>query len=121
MRIRPMVTLIIGLILTIAFPLAIVWKQAFIASTSVQIEVMTDTVSAMNRRITGLETVCRRMSGSERIESFARTVLKLDYPAASQITIIPCTVQQKGKKQGDGMSQLLAAVRERPAQKEAGE
>jgi hypothetical protein len=119
-RIRPMVMLLIGFIFIIAFPLVIVWKQAFIASTSMQIESMTDTISAMNRRIAGLETVCGRMSGKERIETFARTVLKLDYPAADRITIIPCDVQPI-RKPAEGMNQLLAAVRERPAPREEGE
>ncbi len=57
-RLRLMFIGIIALMVVIALPLVIVWKQAYIASTSVRIEALTDTISAMNRRIAGLEIVC---------------------------------------------------------------
>jgi hypothetical protein len=120
-RIRIMFIGLIALLTVIALPLVIVWKQAYIASTSMKIEAMTDTVSAMNRRIAGLEIVSERMSGNERIEAFARAALKLEYPASDRITVIPCDEETKNPKLADGMAQLLAAVQDRRVLKEAGE
>jgi cell division protein FtsL len=120
-RIRIMFMGLIALLAVIALPLVIVWKQAYIASTSMRIEAMTDTISAMNRRIAGLEIACGRMSGNERIEAFARAALKLEYPASDRITIIPCDEEAKSPKSADDMAQLLAAVQDRRVLKEAGE
>ena len=120
-RVRSMFIGLIALLAVIALPLVIVWKQAYIASASMRIEAMTDTVSAMNRRIAALEITCGRMSGNERIEAFARAALKLEYPASDRITIIPCDEQAKSPESADAMAQLLATVQDRRTLKEAGE
>jgi cell division protein FtsL len=120
-RIRLMVTGLIVLVTIIACPLVIVWKQAYIASTSMRIEAMTDTVSAMNRTIASLRVVGERLSGNERIEAFARTALKLDYPGSDRIAIVPCDEEQKPLNSAGGMRQLLAAVQERTVSKGEGE
>jgi cell division protein FtsL len=109
------------LLTVIALPLVVVWKQAYIASTSMRIEAMNDTVSAMNRHIAGLEIVSERLSSNERIEAVARAVLKLDYPASDRITVIPFGNDAFVRKPVGGVAQLLAAVQNRPSAKEAGE
>jgi len=96
--------------LCIAGPLLLVWKQAYIASTSMRIEAMADTISALNRQIATLQLLRDRLSSNERVERVARAVLRLEYPSSDRIVIIP--VSNKGEKRGlaAGVEDLLAIV-----------
>ncbi|MBN2188404.1 MAG: cell division protein FtsL [Chitinispirillaceae bacterium] len=109
-RVRFMAAVIAAVVVGIAGPLVLVWKQAYIASASVRLEEMTDTVSALNRRIATLQLLRDRLSSNERIERVARTLLGLDYPSSNRIAIIP--VRSKKGKRGiaGGVDNLLAIV-----------
>jgi cell division protein FtsL len=109
-RVRFMAVVIAAVIIGIAGPLALVWKQAYIASASVRLEEMTDTVSALNREIATLQLLRDRLSSNERIERVARTLLGLEYPSSDRIAIIP--IRGKDEKRGlaAGVVDLLAIV-----------
>lgn len=113
-RVRFMAVVIAAVTIGIAGPLTLVWKQAYIASASVRLEEMADTVSALNRQIATLQLLRDRLSSNERIERVARTLLGLDYPSSDRIAIIP--VREKNEKHGlargfaAGVGDLLAIV-----------
>jgi cell division protein FtsL len=109
-RVRFMAVVSAAVTIGLAGPLALVWKQAYIASASVRLEEMADTVSALNRRIATLQLLRDRLSSNERIERVARTLLGLDYPSSDRIAII--TVRGKNEKRGlaAGVGDLLAIV-----------
>jgi cell division protein FtsL len=109
-RVRFMAVVIAAVTVCIAGPLVLVWKQAYIASASVRLEEMADTVSALNRQIATLQLLRDRLSSNERIERVARTLLGLDYPSSDRIAIIP--VRAKNEKRGfaAGVDNLLAIV-----------
>jgi cell division protein FtsL len=77
------------LVLLIAGPLLIVWKQAYITGSSVRLEAMSDTLSALNKQISTLRLQYERLSSTERIEKFARTSLHLEYPSSDRIVLLP--------------------------------
>ena len=114
-RLRFMAAGLTAVCLLIAGPLLLVWKQAYIASTSMRLEAMADTLSALNREIARLRFVCDRLSSNERIEKVARTVLRLEYPSSDRIVIVP--VEGKEAKRGltDDIGRLFAFVQERRA------
>jgi cell division protein FtsL len=109
-RVRFMAVVIAAVTIGIAGPLALVWKQAYIASASIRLEEMADTVSALNRQIATLQLLRDRLSSNERIERVARTLLGLEYPSSDRIAIIP--VRGKNEKRGlaAGVEDLLAIV-----------
>jgi cell division protein FtsL len=109
-RLRFMAAVIAAVTVGIAGPLILVWKQAYIASTSVRLEKMADTVSTLNRQIATLQLLRDRLSSNERIERVARTLLGLDYPSSDRIAIIP--VREKNEKRGlvAGVGNILAFV-----------
>jgi hypothetical protein len=94
-RVRSMATGFIAVGALIAFPLLVVWKQAFISGASMRIERMNDTLSLMNREIATLRFRSDRLSTNDRIESIAQTSLNLEYPPSDRITFVSC-----GKKGG---------------------
>jgi cell division protein FtsL len=118
-RVRFMAVVLAAVVIGIAGPLALVWKQAYIASSSMRIETMTDTVSVLNRQIATLQLLRDRLSSNERIERVARTLLGLDYPSSNRIVIIP--VHDKSEKRGfgrglaAGVEDLLAIVQRQNA------
>ena len=108
---------VVTLILLFAGPMVLVWKQAYIAGVSMRVEAMTDTVLALSRQITALHLVCDRMTCNERIEAFARNVLRLDYPSSDRIVIVP--IEEINKKRGVAaeVAQLLSVVQDRRNEK----
>jgi cell division protein FtsL len=109
-RVRLMAVVLAAVTLGIAGPLALVWKQAYIASTSLRIEAMTDTLSALNRQIATLQLLRDRLSGNERIERVARTLLGLEYPSSDRIVIIPVRRNRDKRGLAAGIEGLLAIV-----------
>ena len=111
-RFRFMAMMVTVLALLVFGPLLLVWKQAYITSSSMRIEAMNDTLSAINKKIAALRLGRERLSSNERIESFARMALKLDYPSSDQIVIMPA-----GEKKGNGpaataLGKLLTSLAE---------
>jgi|WetSurMetagenome_2_1015567.scaffolds.fasta_scaffold45350_2 cell division protein FtsL len=109
-RVRFMAVVLAVITLSIAGPLALVWKQAYIASASIRIEAMNDTVSALNRKIATLQLLRDRLSSNERIERVARTRLGLEYPSSDRIVIIPISGTEQKHGLAAGVGDLMAIV-----------
>jgi hypothetical protein len=77
-----------ALALIIAGPLLLVWKQAYITSSSQRIEAMADTLSLLDKKIAALRLQCSYLSSNERIEKYARTTLHLDHPSSDRWAIL---------------------------------
>jgi len=120
-RVRLMALGIIALSILCAGPLLVVWKQAYIANTSMRIEAMTDTLSALSHRIAFLQMQHDRLAGNDRIESFARSVLQLDYPSSDRITVIAIGDAPSDPAARKSGSPVLAAVHDRIVGKESRE
>lgn len=112
-RVRLMVTGMAALVALFGGPMLLVWKQVYIADVSMRIEALTDTLSAQNHQIAALRLVCDRMSSNARIESFARSVLKLDYPSSDRIVIVAVEAPPKKRSVVAEVAQLFAAVQDR--------
>ena len=95
-RMRSMALGMAALALLIAGPLLVVWKQAYVTSSSVRLEAMSDTLSALDKQIGALRLQSERLSSTERIEKFARTVLHLEYPSSDRISILPLEAKTGG-------------------------
>jgi hypothetical protein len=93
-RLRFMAAGLAVVVLLIAGPLLLVWKQAYISSTALRLEAMTDTLTVQNRQIAALRFRCEQLSRNERIEKFARTALRLEYPLSDRIVIVPAEEKQ---------------------------
>jgi cell division protein FtsL len=109
-RFRFMAVVVTVLVLLVFGPLLLVWKQAYITGSSMKIEAMNDTLSAMNKKIAALRLAGERLSSNERIESFGRDVLKLDYPSSDQIVIVPACSKKEKKVAAAGMGRLFAGL-----------
>jgi hypothetical protein len=114
-RIRFMVIGMVALALLIAGPLLLVWKQAYITSSSVTLEAMSDTLSALNKRIATFRLQSERLSSTERIEKYARTVLHLEYPSSDRISILSLDGKNDGSPLSGGLG--LSAATDRPLSK----
>ena len=109
-RVRFMAAVLAGITLAIAGPLILVWKQAYIASASMRIEAMNDTVSALNKKIAILQLLRDRLSSNERIERVARARLGLEYPSSDRIVIIPVGSTREKRGLAAGVGNLMAIV-----------
>jgi cell division protein FtsL len=109
-RVRFMAVVLAVITLGIAGPLLLVWKQAYIASASMRIETMNDTVSALNRKIATLQLLRDRLSSNERIERVARARLGLEYPSSDRIVIIPVGRTEEKRGLAAGVGDLMAIV-----------
>jgi len=109
-RVRFMAVVLAVITLGIAGPLLLVWKQAYIANTSMRIETMNDTVSALNKKIATLQLLRDRLSSNERIERVARVRLGLEYPSSDRIVIIPVCSAREKRGLAAGVGDLMAIV-----------
>jgi cell division protein FtsL len=95
-RVRPMLLWITLVIIMISGPLALVWKQVHISSTSVRMDANRKTLDSLQKEITALRFTSNKLSSTERIERIARKSLDLEYPATSQVYVINIPSDQKG-------------------------
>jgi hypothetical protein len=101
-RLRFMAAGLAVVVLLIAGPLLLVWKQAYISSTALRLEAMTDTLTVQNRQIAVLRFRCEQLSRNERIERVARTALRLEYPLSDRIVIVPAEEKQAASAANGG-------------------
>lgn len=106
-KVRIILILLSVIAVIIAGPLLAVWKQVYINDLSIRLESMNDTIVSLNREIASLRITRERLSDPDRIESFARTALGLEYPSSSRIEI----VRIDGKKTEDFFEKVYAAIR----------
>lgn len=95
-RVRPMLLWITLVIIMISGPLALVWKQVHISSTSLRMDENRKLLDSLQKEMTTLRFASNKLSSTERIERIARNSLGLEYPATSQIYVIHIPSCQKG-------------------------
>lgn len=82
-------------IIMISGPLALVWKQVHISSTSLRMDENRKLLDSLQKEMTTLRFASNKLSSTERIERIARNSLGLEYPATSQIYVIHIPSGQK--------------------------
>jgi cell division protein FtsL len=109
-RVRFMATGLAVVVFCITGPLLLVWKQAYIASASMRIEKMADTLSALNKEIVTLRFMRDRLSSNERIEKAARTLLRLEYPSSDRIVLVQVECPPVKRGLAAQVAELFAVV-----------
>jgi cell division protein FtsL len=111
-RVRQMVIVIAGIVAFFSIPLVLVWKQAYIRGSSVRLEAMADTLSRLDNRISDLQCKSERLSNIERIETFARVSLGLEYPSSDRIVIVSMDGknERRSRRVGGKEAELFVSV-----------
>lgn len=111
-RIRQMIIVIAGVVALFSVPLVLVWKQTYIRGSSVRLEAMADTLSMLDKKISVLQLKSERLSNIERVETFARVSLGLDYPSSDRMVIVSMGGKddRRSGKAGGKAGELFAAV-----------
>ena len=115
-RLRQLIMVIAGIAAIFSIPLLLVWKQTYIRGSSVRLEAMADTLSAFDKELSFLRLKSERLSNTERIESFARVSLGLDYPSSDRMVIVSLDKENNGPsgKPGGRSKELFAAAKGGP-------
>ena len=100
-RLRSMFIGLCVLVVTIAGPLGLVWKQSYINQVSIRLEGRARTLDALNREITSLNLECSRLSSTARIERVARA-RGFEYPTSKQLEVLEVEVPRYAKEGGIG-------------------
>ncbi len=87
-KIRHMLLVAAVVSVVLALPFLLVWKQAYINTASLELNAISDTLSALDRQIAYLQLQCKNLSSNSRIEKIAREHLGLEYPESNQILVI---------------------------------
>jgi cell division protein FtsL len=111
-RIRQMIIVIVGIVAFFSVPLILVWKQTYIRGSSVRLEAMADTLSMLDKKISVLRLKSERLSNIERIETFAKVSLGLDYPSSDRMVIVSMGGKddRRSGRAGEKGGELLASV-----------
>jgi hypothetical protein len=110
-RVRHMVIIIGGIAALLIGPLLLVWKQAYIRGSSVRLEAMADTLSFLDREISVLRFKSEKLSSTERIETFARVSLDLEYPSSDRMVVV--SIDNKDNRRPRGTKELFAVALDR--------
>ncbi|KMQ53043.1 hypothetical protein CHISP_0264 [Chitinispirillum alkaliphilum] len=94
-KMRHMLIMVSLLSVVLAVPFIMVWKQAYINTSSLRIDAMSDTLSVLNREIAYLRLQCEHLASNRRIETIARDALGLEYPESHQIILLPVNTGRK--------------------------
>jgi cell division protein FtsL len=110
-RVRQMAVVIAGIMALLIGPLLLVWKQAYIRSASVGLEAMAETLSTLDKEISLLRLKSERLSNNDRIETFAKVTLNLEYPSSDRMVIVAMGDTGWSRKSEGKESELFASVR----------
>jgi cell division protein FtsL len=109
MRLRSMFIGLCVLVVCIAGPLVLVWRQSYINQVSIRLESRADSLAALNREITLLNLERGRLSSAPRVERIARSQ-GLDYPASKQIEVL--SVKMPRQKNETGIAGFWVRIRQ---------
>jgi cell division protein FtsL len=114
-RVRQMMMVIAGITTLLTGPLLLVWKQTYIRGSSVRLEATADTLSMLDKEISLLQLKSERLSSTERIETFARATLELEYPSSDRMVMVSLDNKNKRRnnKAGSKAGELFATVQDR--------
>jgi cell division protein FtsL len=82
------------LVVCIAGPLGLVWKQSYINQVSIRLETKTEELRALNLEIKSLSLMCHRLAEPERVERIARSQ-GFEYPASKQLEVLEVSVPRR--------------------------
>jgi len=100
-RLRSMFIGLCVLVVSIAGPLGLVWKQSYINQVSIRLEGKARALEALNREITSLNLERSRLTSMARIERAARA-RGLEYPTSKQLEVLEVEVPRYVKEGGIG-------------------
>jgi cell division protein FtsL len=106
-RMRSIFIGICVLVVCIAGPLVLVWKQSYINKVSIRHNGKVEALAVLNREIAALRVESVRLSSNDRLERIARS-RGLDYPALAQLEVIEVSAPRRGKEKR--ISELLARI-----------
>jgi len=107
-RLRMMLIGLSVLVVCMAGPLVLVWKQSYINQASIRLEGKAEALAALNREITALKLECGRLSAAPRIERMAKE-RGFEYPPSSRMVVLDvATARQSG---GGGIGEFFARVK----------
>ena len=86
-RLRSMLTGLCVLVVCLAGPLILVWKQSYINQVSMRLEAQAETLASLNRDIRALELESGRLSSPARIERIAHA-RGLEYPPLGRLEVL---------------------------------
>ena len=81
-------TATILIIIVVMFPLSLVWKQEYIANTSLHQDSLQDSLTVLQKEVITLTMAVERLSSTERIEEIAKETMGLDYPSSKEIVVV---------------------------------
>jgi cell division protein FtsL len=94
-RMRSVLAGLCVLVVCMAVPLVLVWKQSYINQVSLRLEGKAGALAAVNREITSLGLECGRLSSTARIERIARQK-GLEYPTSGQLEVLEVRAPRQG-------------------------
>jgi len=106
LRVRTMFIGLCVLIVCIAGPLGLVWKQSYINQASIQLESSAQTLKALNMEIKSLNLMCNRLAAPERVERIARSQ-GFEYPASRQLEVLEVGIPRQERGLGGFLSRAM--------------
>jgi hypothetical protein len=94
-RLRHFLIGIVAVCLLIAGPLLAVGKQVYVRNASIRKTALSDSLAQRRAEVARLKQAAEKLSCTQRIETFARIGLGLEYPAFGQITVMRPPVERK--------------------------
>jgi cell division protein FtsL len=88
LKLRQLLAGIACVIILIAWPMFMVWKQIYIRNISMRESSLADSLSGLSKEAATLRLYNEKLSGIQRIEAIARGSLSLEYPTSAQIVVI---------------------------------
>jgi cell division protein FtsL len=88
LRLRQLVLGIVCVVVLIAWPMFMVWKQIYITNVSLKESALADSLIVLTKEAATLRLYNEKLSGTQRIESIARKAIGLEYPTSEQIVVI---------------------------------
>jgi len=102
LRLRMMLIGVCVLVVCMAGPLVLVWKQSYINQASIRLESKADALAALNREITALRLECGRLAATQRIERMAKG-RGFEYPPSNRIVVLDVESARKTGVAGAGV------------------
>jgi cell division protein FtsL len=109
-RFRFMVIGLVLLLLVIAGPLLVVTKQVYITDVSMRMNRLSDSLRVLHKEISTLQLTREHLSANERIESFARASIGLEYPTVNQIVIVKMS-NEKNEFDAGRLDKVLGVIK----------
>jgi len=108
-RARHMLIGVCALVVFIAGPLGLVWKQSYINHTSIRLEAKAEALAGLDREIKSLNLKRNRLSDPARVERIARS-RGLEYPTSRQLEVIDVRAPRQEKGIGGFITRVMQTI-----------